>query len=72
MGRKRSPVQLVKRVIKVSLHPVRDQRLIDLIDHAPNKGRLVVNALEGRQPAQTPATPDESDDLRDELEGFMM
>lgn len=72
MGRKRSPVQLVKRVIKVSLHPVRDQRLIDLIDHAPNKGRLVVNALEGRRQVEAPAVTDEGDELREQLEGFLM
>lgn len=72
MGRKRSPVQLVKRVIKVSLHPVRDQRLIDLIDHAPHKGRLVIDALEGRRQVEAPAVTDEGDELREQLEGFLM
>ena len=72
MGRKRSPVQLVKRVIKLSLHPVRDQHLIDMIDAAPNKGRLVVNALEGRQPVHPPTTPDDRDELREQLADFLM
>ena len=71
MGRKRSPVQLVKRVIKVSLHPERHRHLIELIDTAPNKGRLVIDALEGRRQIATPA-PANDDDLRGQLEGFLM
>lgn len=72
MGRKPATVRTIKRVIKLSLHPVRDQRLIELIDTAPNKGRLVVNALEGRQPAQTPTTTDDRDELREQLTDFLM
>lgn len=72
MGRKRSPVQLVKRVIKVSLHPERQRDLINLIDAAPNKSRLIVNALEGRRQVEAPAVTDEGDELREQLEGFLM
>lgn len=72
MGRKRSPVQLVKRVIKISLHPERQRELINLIDTAPNKSRLVVNALEGRQPAQSPNIPEERDEMREQLADFLM
>ena len=72
MGRKRSPVQLVKRVIKVALHPERQRELINLIDAAPNKSRLSVNALEGRRQVEAPAVTDEGDELREQLEGFLM
>lgn len=73
MGRKRSPVQLVKRVIKISLHPERQRELINLIDTAPNKSRLVVNALEGRQPAtEQPTMPADRDEMREQLADFLM
>lgn len=72
MGRKRSAVQLVKRVIKVSLHPVQQRHLIDMIDAAPNKARLVVGALEGRPAAPKPETASKDDELRDQLSDFLM
>ncbi len=72
MGRKRSPVQLVKRVIKISLHPERQRDLINMIDIAPNKGRLIVNALEGRQPVQSPTVSEEHDEMREQLSDFLM
>jgi hypothetical protein len=72
MGRKPAPVRLVKRVIKLTLHPERERHLIDLIDHAPHKGRLVIDALEGRRQVEAPAPADESDELREQLAEFLM
>ena len=73
MARKPAQVRLVRRTIKLTLDPVRHQHLIELIDAAPHKGRLVIDALEGRLRAHTPApSDDESDDLREQLEGLLM
>jgi hypothetical protein len=72
MGRKPAPVRMVKRTIKLSLHPTQQQHLIELIDHAPHKGRLVIDALEGRRQVEAPAMTDEGDELREQLEGFLM
>lgn len=72
MGRKRSPVQLVKRVIKISLHPERQRDLINLIDRASHKGRLIIDALEGRRQIEAPAPADEDGELLTQLEEFLM
>jgi hypothetical protein len=72
MGRKLAPVRFVRRTIKLSLHPERERHLIELIDAAPHKGRLVIDALEGRRDVETPVPADESDELREQLEGFLM
>jgi hypothetical protein len=74
MARTPAEVRLVRRTIKLSLHPVQHKHLIELIDNAPHKGRLVVDALEGRRQveAPTPAPADDSDELREQLEGFLM
>jgi hypothetical protein len=72
MGRKPAPVRMVKRTIKLSLHPTQQQHLIELIDTAPHKGRLVIDALEGRRQVEAPAMTDEGDELREQLEGFLM
>lgn len=72
MAPKPAPVRMVKRVIKLTLHPQHHQHLIVLIDGAPHKGRLVIDALEGRREIERPAPADESDELREQLEGFLM
>lgn len=72
MGRKPAAVRTVKRVIKVSLHPERQRHLINMIDSAPNKSRLIVNALEGRQPVQSLTVPEERDEMREQLADFLM
>lgn len=73
MARTPAEVRLVKRTIKLTLHPVHHKHLIELIDDAPHKGRLVIDALEGRLQTQTPApASDDDDDLREQLEGLLM
>ena len=72
MGRKPASVRTVKRVIKVTLHPVRHQHLINMIDAAPNKSRLVVNALEGRLSQSKPEPAEADDELHTQLEDFLM
>ena len=72
MGRKPAQVRMVKRTIKLSLHPLQQQHLIELIDQASHKGRLVIDALEGRRQVEAPPPADESDELREQLEGFLM
>jgi hypothetical protein len=72
MARRPAKVRMIKRTIKLSLHPVHEQHLIELIDAAPHKGRLVIDALEGRQqvPAPTPVNAD--DELHEQLSEFLM
>lgn len=72
MGRKPAAVRMVKRTIKLSLHPLRHQRLIEMIDAAPHKGRLIIDALEGRQQIAAPTPIDETDELREQLTDFLM
>lgn len=72
MGRRPVAVRMVKRTIKLSLHPVREQHLIEMIDRAEHKGRLVIDALEGRRQVESHAPADEGDELREQLEEFLM
>jgi hypothetical protein len=63
---------MVKRTIKLTLDPVREQHLIELIDSAPHKGRLVIEALEGRRQVEVPAPANADDELQEQLREFLM
>lgn len=72
MGRTRNSSPSVERAIKLTLDPVRDADVIEMLDGAPNKARLVIDALRGRRQIEAPAAIDEGDELREQLEGFLM
>lgn len=67
--RKRNPSPSVERVIKLTLHPVNDADLLETIDSADNKARLVKNALRGHRPAQQ--AKEVKPKVRDQLVAFL-
>lgn len=62
--------RMIKIVVKVALHPLRDAELIKQLRAAPNKSAIVRQALRG-QPVQA-APVLEDDALVDALEAFVM
>jgi hypothetical protein len=69
MARKRKSTPTVQRVIKLTLDPARDADLIEQIDTAPNKARLVENALRGHRPAAQ--AKEVKPKVRDQLVAFL-
>ena len=69
MGRTRKSSPSVERAIKLTLDPVRDADVIEMLDGAPNKARLVIDALRGRRTAAKvePTKPK----VRDQLVAFL-
>lgn len=69
MGRTRKPSPSVERAIKLTLDPVRDADVIEMLDGAPNKARMVIDALRGRRVAAKvePTQPK----VRDQLVAFL-
>lgn len=59
----------VERVIKLTLHPVHDADLLETIDTAENKARLVKNALRGHKP--TTQAKEVKPKVRDQLVAFL-
>jgi hypothetical protein len=72
VGRPTKVDRPVKRVIKLTLDPRADAELIAAIDVAPNKARLIVDALRGRPVSVVTATPAERDALAEDLAAFVM
>ena len=70
MARRRLATRPVKRMVKLTLHPERDADIIALIDEAPNKAQLLMDALRGHAP--TPEKVEAEDDLADALDAFVM
>lgn len=71
MGRTPKAHRPVRRVIKLTLDPRADADVIAAIDTAPNKARLVLDALRGR-PVTPAIAQTESDALAEDLAAFVM
>ena len=69
MGRTSKPLPSVERAIKLTLHPVHDADVIEMIDGAPNKARMVIDALRGRR-VTTKVEPTQPK-VRDQLVAFL-
>lgn len=69
MGRTRKPSPSVERAIKLTLDPVRDADVIEMIDGAPNKARMVIDALRGRR--VTAKVEPTQPKVRDQLVAFL-